>query len=205
MKVFDFEQYSPEWWAARRGLPTASKFDALITPGGKPSSQSTKYMCELIAEEYVHEEEAAFNPSDWMLRGLALEEEARDWLSFDQGSPIVQVGLIKNDEETLGASPDGLILQSDRTDDAVPLEIKCPKGSTHVSYMLNRKLPDVYKPQVHGQMILTGSDRAVFLSYHPQFAPILINVKRDEYTAALQVALRTFVAKLAAARKRVVR
>jgi hypothetical protein len=202
MKIFDFEQYSPEWWNERRGLPTASKFDTLITPGGAPSKQCRRYMCELIAESHVHEDEDAFEPNEWMLRGLALEDEARKWLAFDRGHEIRQVGLIKNDEETLGASPDGLIDDVGMGWANVPLEIKCPKGSTHIAYMLDRKLPDTYKPQVHGQMILTDSDVAIFLSYHPEFAPVVVEVKRDQYTAKLEAALDKFVQDLSKARGR---
>lgn len=196
MKVYDFEQYSPEWWAERRGLPTASKFDTLITPGGAPSKQSRRYMCELIAELYVlPDEEESFEPNEWMLRGLALEDEARKFLAFDRGHEIQQVGLIKNDAETFGASPDGLI-------GSVPLEIKCPKGSTHIAYMLDKKLPDTYKPQVHGQMLVTGSKSAIFMSYHPRFAPVVIEVKRDEYTAKLKLAIDKFVKDLSKSRQR---
>jgi hypothetical protein len=195
MKIIQCEQYDEVWWNERRGLPTASKFDTLITPGGAPSKQCRRYMCELIAESHVHEDEDAFEPNEWMLRGLALEDEARKWLAFDRGHEIRQVGLIKNDAETFGASPDGLI-------DSVPLEIKCPKGSTHIAYMLDRKLPDTYKPQVHGQMIVAESDRAIFMSYHPEFAPVVVEVKRDQYTAKLEAALDKFVQDLSKARGR---
>lgn len=202
MKIFDFEQYSPEWWAERRGLPTASKFGTLITPGGKPSTQAKKYMCELIAELHVHDEEESFEPTEWMLRGMELEDEARKWLAFDRGHEIRQVGLVKNDAGTCGASPDGLIDDAGMGWSNVPLEIKCPKGSTHIAYMLDRKLPDTYKPQVHGQMLVTGSDVALFMSYHPRFAPILIEVKRDAYTAKLEAALDKFVKDLSRSRGR---
>lgn len=195
MKIIECEQYDEVWWKERRGLPTASKFGTLITPGGKPSTQSKRYLCELIAELHVHEEEETFEPNEWMIRGLELEAEARKWLAFDRGHEIDQVGLIKNDAETFGASPDGLI-------GSVPLEIKCPKGSTHIAYMLDKKLPDTYKPQVHGQMLATGSKKALFMSYHPSFAPVLIEVKRDEYTKQLMIALKKFVKDLSKARQR---
>ena len=201
MKISDHEQYSDEWWSSRRGLPTASKFGALITPGGKPSSQAGKYMCELIADMYAPDENA-FEPSEWMLRGMELEEEARDWLMFERQHDVEEVGLIIHDDERYGASPDGMISDAGMGWHNVPLEIKCPKASTHVSYLLNGKLPDTYAPQVHGQMLVTDSDVALFMSYHPAFDSFFIEVKRDAYTAKLEAAVNKFCDDLDAARKR---
>ena len=47
MKEIQVEQGSNEWIAARLGLPTASNFDKIITPGGKLSTSSRKYGCFL--------------------------------------------------------------------------------------------------------------------------------------------------------------
>jgi putative phage-type endonuclease len=197
MKILTCEQYSETWWAARCGLPTASKFGTLITPTGKPSTQAKKYMYELIADQYAPEENV-IEPTEWMIRGLELETEARNWLAIKRGKEISEVGLCLSADETYGASPDGLI------DGLVPLEIKCPKASTHISYMMNKKeLPAAYAAQVHGQMLATGSDSAVFVSYHPRLAPVVIDVRRDEYTAKVEQAVKKFVKDLAAARKKV--
>ena len=201
MQIIDCEQYSEEWWAARRGLPTASEFSKIVTATGKLSTQSRQYICQLIAEEYTKEDENTFQTSEWMERGKALEQEARDWLTWDQGIQIEQVGLILNDAGTLGASPDGLIEDINPGGEVtIPIEIKCPKGSTHINYILKRQLPDTYRAQVHGQMVVTGAESAWFLSYHPDIAPLLLRVKRDEYTAKLDSALRQFVRDLAQAR-----
>ena len=50
MIVHRFDQYSPEWWAAGVGLPTASEADKIITPGGKLSAQSDALLNRLLAE-----------------------------------------------------------------------------------------------------------------------------------------------------------
>jgi hypothetical protein len=39
MITHDVTQGSPEWLEARLGIPTASEFDKIITPTGKPSTQ----------------------------------------------------------------------------------------------------------------------------------------------------------------------
>ena len=40
MKVIQCTQGTPDWFEARRGIPTASRFDMILTPKtGKPSAQ----------------------------------------------------------------------------------------------------------------------------------------------------------------------
>lgn len=200
MKIINCEQYSDEWWAARRGLPTASAFNTIITPTGKPSTQFTKYACELIAEVVSKENEERFEPSEWMLRGTLFEEEARNWFSMKHQREVKQVGLMVNDEGTYGCSPDGLIA------DDCGLEIKCPKASTHVAYLLKGVLPDAYKPQVHGQLLVSGFPKWVFCSYHPDFAEqLIVEVTPDEYTEKLKAAVDDFVIKLDEMRRRIIK
>ena len=50
MKVHDVSQRSPQWYDLRRGTPTASAFDKLITSTGKPSKQASDYAIFLAAE-----------------------------------------------------------------------------------------------------------------------------------------------------------
>ena len=190
MKIFDFPQYSPEWWAIRRGIPTASGFGKLLTPGGKPSAQSKQYAYELVAECVAKEEEESFEPSVWMQRGTLLEPEARDWFAMNHRREVKEVGFILNEAGTAGCSPDGLLSED------CGLEIKCPKGSTHVSYLVNKKLPPAYAAQVHGSLIVSGFREWVFCSYHPAFAPFVISVTPNDYTAALRVALNKFIVDL---------
>ena len=37
MKTYDFETYSDDWHRARIGIPTASEFHNILTPGGVPT------------------------------------------------------------------------------------------------------------------------------------------------------------------------
>ena len=155
-------------------------------------------MNELIAQCVVGEEETQTEPSEWMLRGTLLEEEARDWYAMRQNREVQQVGFITTDDGTVGCSPDGLLSKD------CGLEIKCPKGSTHVGYLLNGKLPPAYAPQVHGSMWVTGFSKWIFISYHPAFRPLVVTVKRDEYTKKVGVAVSKFVTDLAAAKARII-
>ena len=50
MKIHNVEQGSEAWFKLRLGVPSASRFKDLLTPTGKPSMSSEKYMHELLAE-----------------------------------------------------------------------------------------------------------------------------------------------------------
>lgn len=189
MKTFFMVQYSPEWWEARAGIPTASNFGRILTASGKLSAQADDYACELIGE--------AMNPSApfftergghtaAMRNGQNTEPEARKYYTLETGNAVQQVGFCLTDDGRFGCSPDGLV-----GDDGC-LELKCPLAKTQIGYLLEGKLPTEYRPQVHGQLIVTGRAYVDFLSYVPLLNPLLIRVTADEYTDRLRVALDSF-------------
>ena len=73
------EQGTPEWFAERRGIPTASMFKRFITATGKYSESIGKdsYIAELIAAScgWIPD----FDGNDDTHRGHYLEDEARRW------------------------------------------------------------------------------------------------------------------------------
>ena len=173
MIKLDVEQGSDEWFAARCGIPTASNFDKIITATGKKSSQAEGYMNTLLAES-VTSEKSSIKQTDWMLRGIEMEPEARETYEFITDSKVDQTGLVFRDEsKNVACSPDGLL--PDRG-----LEIKCPAPGTHIGYLLGGKTPTTYIPQLQGSMWVTGFDTWDFLSYHPDIKPMIITVRRDE-------------------------
>jgi hypothetical protein len=189
MKMFDMPQGSQEWWAIRRGIPTASEFDKIITPAKcQVSAQARNYICKLIADL------AALYPPEnvesWtnhaMRHGIDCEPEARRWYEFDRGVQVAQVGFCITDDGRFGCSPDGLV-----GEDGL-LELKCPQLHTHADYLLDGGLPTEYKCQVHGQLVVTGRKWVDFLSYSPGLDPLLIRVEPDEFTAKLASALEVF-------------
>ena len=185
----DFEQGSPEWFKAREGIPTASRMSDIITAKtGKMSATSRKYMFELIADR-MGAGDPQREPTEWMTRGIELEPEARQMFEFEGGRKVRQVGICLTDDRQASCSPDGLVADGG-------LEIKCPKGSTHVAYLLNNKLPDTYKQQVHASMAITGLDQWWFMSYHPGADPLYVLVKRDEYTDKVSQVLTEFIQSL---------
>ena len=191
MKVLNFEQGSPEWFAARVGIPTASRFKDIITPAkGDKSKSYTTYLYELLAERVTGEKSDTFT-SEWMQRGNDLEPMARSAYEFIHEISIDEVGFILNDAETIGVSPDGLI----GIDGG--LEIKCPKPSTMVKYIIEDELPDIYKPQVMGNLWISEREWWDFIAYHPNMDLLIKRVYRDEaYIKKMQQHITDFVDEL---------
>ena len=174
MKILDFEQGSDEWFNARLGIPTASRFKDIITPAKGDKSKSYKpYMYELIAEKLIKGKQESFK-SEWMERGNEIEPLARASYEFMHDTKVLEVGMMINEEGTIGASPDGLI------GDIGGIEIKSPKPSTIVKYILDDRLPLEYKPQVMGNLWISGREWWDFLAFHPDMDFYEIRVYRDE-------------------------
>jgi hypothetical protein len=173
VKVHDVVQGTKEWMALRAGIPTASRFDEIITPGRAASKSAERYMNELLAERVMgHPTISAV--STWMDRGSQMETEAVLYYEGQRDLDTVKVGFVSNDEMTIGASPDRFV-----GGDGL-LEIKVPKEHTHMHYLLTSSVDAAYRPQVQGQLWVTGRQWADILSYHPEMPPALIRVTRDE-------------------------
>jgi len=186
MKIIQCVQGEPEWLQARLGIPTSSNFGKIITPGGSPSKQAGAYANKLIAEyltggpvdEYIN---AA------MQEGIERESEARLLYELEISTDVVQVGFITTDDGLSGTSVDGMV------DNDGLVEIKNPLASTHVSYLLDGKVPTKYLPQIYGQMHVAEKEWVDFLSYYPGLPHMIVRVHRDEtYIAALIRELDSF-------------
>ena len=191
MKVIDCKQGSPEWYQARAGIPTASEFGRLLTPKRMQLSEAgaRSYACELIGARLiggVPEGVEAYG-SRAMEYGKLTESEARSFYALDRDCDVSQVGFCLADDGQIGCSPDGLV------GDDGGLELKCPMIKTHVGYLLNGGLPDEYKAQVHGSLIVTGRKWWDFLSYAVGAPPLLVRVEPDDYTDKLREAIRAFL------------
>lgn len=190
---FDMEQGSVEWSLVRMGIPTASNFDRILTPTGKPSAQAADYLRDLIAERMLGAPIDAPKTA-WMQRGNELEGEAICFYEFERDVAIERVGFLMDDAGTRGASPDGMV-----GDDGL-VEIKCPSPSVHVGYLLGRGVDKAYFSQIQGQLLVSGRAWTDIVSYHPlvhRLPPAIVRVERDEdYIAKLSVALDEFAALL---------
>lgn len=209
MRIVPCTQGSPEWFAARRGVPTASRFGDIITAKtGKLAAAHRAYIHELIAESVCRLTESPTSRA--MEHGVETEAAARAWYEFYHGVTVEEVGFVLDDAGRFGCSPDALVpmhLESRggiliKDEAAGGLEIKCPTPKVHLRYLDDGVLPDDYKAQVHGSLIVTGFDVWSFVSYCPPFDPLCIRVTPDKFTAKLRGVLDEFWTALESARKR---
>ena len=182
MRVHDVKQGSPEWAALRRGIPTASEFDSLISPEWKARTGQgpTTYLYGKVCEKLLGFS-ADGGGSFAMQNGSILEIEARPYFAFTHDIEVKTVGFCTTDDGRIGCSPDGLIGEDGG------IEIKCPEPQTHLRYLMEGGVPKDYQAQVHGSMLVTGRPWWIFLSYSRQFPALIVKVQRDE---AIQKALR---------------
>lgn len=191
MKIVTAEQRSPAWFAARRGIPTASRFDSILTPKtGKPAAAQETLINSLIAESITPPDAGFIRPqflSEEMEQGMILEAESRCSFELEFAkAPVAEVGFVLHDSSLFGASPDGLV------GEVSGVELKCPKAETVVGYIRAGVLPDAYKCQVHGSMVVTGRDSWSFFAYARNLPPFHVLVKRDDFTAVLEKEIFNF-------------
>lgn len=188
MKIYDFEQYSPDWWRVRRGIPTASRYGSILTAKTmKLAAAHDTYINELIGDlfdlEYGHKDEVA---NAAMRRGTAMEPESRNAYEMECDVDVRQVGFLTTDDGRFGCSPDGLIGADGG------LELKNPSAHTHVAWLRAGGLPDDHRAQVHGSLIVSGRAWWDFYSYYPGLPSLRVRIAPDDYTAKLTEALEQF-------------
>lgn len=186
----DLVQGSNEWLALRSQYPTASEFDQLVSPAKlkvRAGKTIASYVATKLAEKWLGSPLQGFS-SGQMDQGSIRETEAWPWYALEYERELTRPGFIVSADGRCGCSPDAIV-EADR----FGLEIKCPDADTHVGYLLEGGLPPQYKTQVQGSMLVTGWDSWTFLSYHPRFAQLVVDVPRDEtIIEALREGLETF-------------
>jgi hypothetical protein len=178
VKIHNVQQGTTEWLNLRAGIPTASQFDRIVTPGGNASKSSEPYLFTLLAERLMGHPTVE-HVSMWMQRGSQLESEAVLYYEFERDLDTVPVGFITNDIETIGCSPDRFV-----GEDGL-LEIKVPSESIHMGYLLKAgSAYQAYKQQVQGQLWIAEREWTDVLSWHPELPPALVRIERDEQEIA---------------------
>lgn len=169
LEIFDVDQGTDEWLAARLGLPTASKFATVMAKGeGKTRGQ---YMRRLAGEILTGEPSETFS-NGHMERGHEMEDEARETYAFISDADIVRVGFIKNGNK--GASPDSLVGANGG------LEIKTALPEIQIDRLERNRLPPEHRAQVQGNLWVTEREFWDFMSYWPKLPPLIVRVYRDE-------------------------
>lgn len=165
MNVVDCIQGDAVWFKNRLGCVTATRAAAAIA---KPKRKETGELAvrrnlrfELL-EELLTNKPSQHYISLWMEEGREKEPLARQEYEGATNTPVEQVGFVYHPTiKMAGASPDGLV-----GEDGL-LEIKCPKISTHLQYLLDGTVPEDYLPQMLWQMACCERQWCDFVSYHP--------------------------------------
>lgn len=169
MEVFDIEQGEAEWFQARLGIPTASKFATVMAKGeGKTRSE---YMRKLAGEIITGEPAESFS-NVHMERGKEMEDEARETYAFVEAADIRRVGFIRNG--CRGASPDSLV------GDRGGLEIKTALPHIQIDRLERNRLPPEHRAQVQGNIWLSERDWWDFVSYWPKLPMLIVRVYRED-------------------------
>jgi hypothetical protein len=186
LEIFDCIQGTPEWYAARAGIPTASEFDTVMAKGkgGGESKTRRTYMLKLIGERLTKEPMWSYS-NEHMERGKEMEAEARNLYSMVSDLEPVQIGFMRRGDA--GASPDSLI-----GNDGL-LEIKTKLAHLQLDVLLTDEFPSEHRAQCQGQLWIAEREWVDFVSYWPGLPLFAKRVFRDEaYIARLAEAVRAF-------------
>ena len=141
------EQKSPEWYAMRQTMLSASDWGTIL--GVNHYSKPDSVLLKKCGEESFFPK-AAMDAMAW---GNKYEDVAISIYEHRNKKKILEFGCIRHPFiDFLGASPDGI------SEDGVMLEIKCP-----VSRKITGIPPEYYWCQVQGQLEVCELDRCDFL------------------------------------------
>lgn len=172
------QQRSEEWYQARLGKATASRFgDVIATIRNGEAAARKNYRTQLVLERLTGHSSERYRskPMDW---GVETEELARLAYQLKTGTEVEETGFIEHPKLAAGASPDGLI-GKDGT-----FEAKCLNSANHVAVLRSQAILPEYIPQIQGQLWITGRKWCDFASYDPELPPnaqlFVQRIERDD-------------------------
>lgn len=171
-------QRTPEWFAARLGLVTASRIaDVMAKTKTGASASRSGYMAQLITERLTGAPTEGYQSAS-MEWGTEQEPHARAAYEAREGVLVDEVDFVRHPILEAGASPDGLVGEDGC------IEIKCPNTSTMLEYIEDRSVPRKYILQMQWQLACTGRSWCDFVAYDPRLPEhlqlLVIRVPRDE-------------------------
>lgn len=164
-------QRTDSWFQDRIGKVTASRlYDVVGTQkNGNYYAARENYMVEIALEIITGNAPDSFK-SDAMQRGIDLESKAKEAYTLSTMNEVQDVGFINHPTiSRFGASPDGLILDMMGEPLKKGIEIKCPNSATHLKTLETKIINPQYIYQMFAQMMCTGFDEWVFMSYDDRF------------------------------------
>lgn len=186
--VENITQNTPEWDAARLGIPTGSAFKNIVTSTGAPSKSREKYLFTLAGEKLSGEKQKGYY-SNSMAKGHEREDESRQDYSFRNNVTIEQPGFCFFDEKReFGCSPDGLIGEDGTW------ETKNAESHVQIDRLENGWSKVAHYQQVQGALYVTGRKWCDLVSFSRGIKPIVIRFERDEnFIHTLSIELKIFI------------
>jgi len=190
-----FPQGKQEWLRLRLGRPTASEFGSILTPAqGKPSAARKPFAARHVDERVSGgpvDVKDGYMTKD-MERGVMREHEACMIFERETGLFTRKVGFVATDDGRFGCSPDRLVCPDEESPPFTGLEVKNYNAVDHFAWQEEGTLPNDFKCQVHGCMIVTGFRSWWWMNHCPPYEPVIIEVHWDAFTNKLAAALEEF-------------
>lgn len=164
-------QRTEDWYEQRKGKVTASRLYDVAGKQKNGNYYATResYMMEIALEILTGISASSFK-NEAMQRGIDLEPKAKEAYTLTTMNEVQDVGFIDHPTiERFGASPDGLLLDFLGESLKKGIEIKCPNSTTHFKTLESGEINPQYMYQMYAQMMCTGFDEWVFMSYDDRF------------------------------------
>ena len=162
IKIYDFDQRSPEWYKVREGKITGTSVVNIL---GKADVQKTKDAINNLAMKLAIESVFGMIESDYvdfdMQRGIDLEPSAIGLLADILGEDFIdvsKVGFIERTEH-IGCSPDGI------TSNNCIAEAKCPNSKIFFTRCITRIIDPAYYKQIQHQIFCADANGAYYMNY----------------------------------------
>jgi hypothetical protein len=186
IEIINVPQNSPEWLAARLGIPTASRFKDILAKGeGKMRS---KYLRELAGEIVTGQPTESFSNAH-MEHGHEVEGQIRATYAFIHDVEPVQVGFVRNGRK--GCSPDSFV----GADGLFEAKRKLPH--LWIECMERGSFPPEHVAQVQGQLWVAEREWCDLAVFFPGMPLLTYRAHREEaYIAGLSRAVDAFLEEL---------
>jgi len=167
--IIECAQRTQEWYDARRGRVTGSVAKHVARERKKgPGELEGRHdlRLSLVAEILTGRslDDDTFVTRE-LERGTKLEPSAGLAYEVETSEYVRWCGFFQHHELMVGCSVDGYV----GADVRGIVEIKCPKSTTHLEYVLGRTLPADHVEQVTHNLWVSGADWCDFVSYDDRF------------------------------------
>lgn len=178
MKIINVTQRSSAWFQCHVGCVSASYMEAVFdfTQKGAAGSKRKTYLRQKLAELVTGIAVQDNCVSYEMQQGIDREPDGIAAYEREEQCIVEPIGFALHDTvPRFGCSPDGLVGEGGG------LELKCPKASTHLQYILDGVIPEQYILQIDSALSVTGRAWWDFATFCPEVPkPLQIMVIRRE-------------------------